>query len=239
MLKRKLLALLARHALQLDRVILRAVDRHQAAGVLKVGAQRARLCERLRHRSSKPVRQEDPPLARSQRLALPPLEVVVIVEPHVELLASVLLDELAEAVIDGLLVLPVVGREVARGRLVVLVHVLAIRRLDLRVEVVLKEDVARVARRNPRPDVRLDDLVKGLLAPRHRHRPIAPRLRLEVVIDVLAARRLLDRRNPGPRAAPNDGLPWQRLVGSALLIRRAIGMQSCAVHWRLCNADPC
>ena len=89
------------HTLQLDLVIVRAVGRHQCPGMLKVLAL-GETCERAHASVVEPARDEDAPIARGQRIVLPLLEIAIVLEPLVLLLAHVDLDLAAHAAIDRL-----------------------------------------------------------------------------------------------------------------------------------------
>jgi hypothetical protein len=97
-----------RHARKLE-AARAAVLLHVCAGVLKVGVHGLRLCVRFCPRSRGPVREQHSPVTRRQRVLLPLLEVVVVVEPLVHLLADVDLELATEPSVDGLDVVRVAG----------------------------------------------------------------------------------------------------------------------------------
>ena len=125
-----------------------------------------------------PVGEQDAPVARRELIVLVLLQVVVVLEPFVLLLADVDLDLPALAAVHRLHLVGVVRRHLVVIRLVLLelLDVLGVAARVLRVEIVLDQQIARVGVADARRLVRLDHLAVALLLPRDRRRPIDPRL---------------------------------------------------------------
>ena len=132
----------------------------------------------VHRKQSAPLCKENTAVARRESVALPLIEVVVVLQPLVQEVADVEFDRHSNAAIDGLDLVRLVGRQLVVVSLAVrleVVDVLRVARLALRVQVVLEEEVARGCVRDARLDVAHDHRLVALLGPSDRRRPIDPR----------------------------------------------------------------
>mmetsp|Transcript_28027 Transcript_28027/g.82379 ORF Transcript_28027/g.82379 Transcript_28027/m.82379 type:complete len:237 (-) Transcript_28027:107-817(-) len=153
---------------------------------------------------SQPMGHEDAAVAGGERVALPPLEIVVVIEPLVHLLAHVELHDPAKACVDGL------GKvRLARGEEVE-VHLQSLELgaecvVGLRVEIVREEQVARVVLGDARLLFRRHQWRDHVAHPRVGSLPVDPSLGLPQDGHVIVVAVLLHLRDALSGAAEDDG----------------------------------